>query len=314
MLWLIFFLVVTLFITLNSLAFLPVLCVSNNMLAKRLKRSLFEKASLQIAKFGTLLAILFSITLFADYIMQGKIMEYIIIPKICQYPMLLLCAGLAVLGLLFSLCLKVPKSVRMPLYCLNCVIGSVVFLTNIIITWAFLRSLPLVLDPNTFWTTWTTWQFQNSEQVFFILFILFAFFSGLFFAHLLSLTYFILRRNKDDFGRDYYNLIVNSHSRRASFMGILLFLPLTALIFLVPFSTQKIILIVDNLQALTSMVINKQYISYALGLSNLFFALSVLCIFIMSQAKLPLQKKYLLVFSMFSFLIGLTALFIKLWY
>ncbi len=320
MLWFLLLLITGFLFFAVSIACLPFICASNRLLAIRHSRSLYDKSAYHLAVLGSFLFIVFGITLFLDYYLDGIIFKYFIRPKFLNIVFLLMGNLFLLGGMIFFVIHKRSRVKSKLFFVLNVLVGGVLFLLTSSLTWVYLRS-------TIFFPEWTLTQLWTHEplQTPFLIFMLVSLFLGLTGAHILALIFFIIRRNKDDYGRDYYTTILASHAKRATYSGVLLCVAIAVLLFIIPTSYEKLTLLLLDLMNAGFMdgSLNSGDAFATVLLSDIYFyvpsllvfiPLSIICLQVIAKSALPLQRKSFAFFALLLLFIGLTVLVFRLWY
>lgn len=322
MLWFSLLLITILVFFSVSIACLPFLCERNRGLAIRNKRSLYDKSAKHLAFFGAIAFFAFGISLFLDYYLNGFIVQEFIRPKFLDIIFLSIANLFLLGGIVFFILLKLGKTSQRILFRFNFLVGVILLLLVSLLSWLYLRST-LIFPKWSFVQLWT----HEPLQILFFVYILFCVFLGLMGAHILSIIFFIIRRNSDDYGRDYYNTLITSHAKRAMYSGLLLCIPLAILVVALPvcYNRLKGLLlelshwgIVDAPKNISNCFICEgvscNYVYLYASLFVLFILLSILCMQRIAKSALPMQKKSFIFFA-FNFLaLGLAAVMFRLWY
>lgn len=289
-----------------AFACLPVLCLWNQRLARTQKSALYEKGAVHLAKFGMIFYILHGVLALMDYTFNGIIIKYLR-PFSLEIPFLLLGLLLMFGGGIFWLVKRTPKIMHIWWYRVNFLCGVGIFVLTVGMAWVFMRRI-IVLEKMNDVNIWLQSFFTGD----FILFTLFCILTGLMASHVFSLTFFVMRRHKDDFGRDYYRLMLTSHARRGVFMGILTILPALALLIIIPMIPNQLQYLLDFIRQYWNIGtegILTAFLALAFGLP-----LATICLYFLGCSEFPLQRKYLAFLSLVSLVIGVYAIYTKLFY
>jgi len=108
---------------------------------------------------------------------------------------------------------------------LGCLHSLLAFLLGSVLGWAFLQGLTSNWQPDlALPANWLLDLTQFSGIWLFICYLAACLFLALGVGYILSMIWFVLRRNRDDFGRDYYTGIISRSGGRAFFFSLLLLL------------------------------------------------------------------------------------------
>jgi len=320
MLWFSLLLVTVLVFFSVSVACLPFLCERNRTLAITHKSILYDKSAQHLAMFGVLAFFVFGVALFLDYYFNGFIVQYFIRPKFLDIIFILLANLFLLGGIVFFVLRKAGNKFQKVLFKFNIFIGAMLLVLISLLSWLYLRS-------TTMFEEWSLVQLWTHEplRILFLVYMSLCVFLGFMGAHILSIIFFIIRRNHDDYGRDYYNIIIASHAKRAVYSGLLLCIPVAILLFAMPISHEKLaalVLALFNL-GLTEAPVNAESTLTTFSFKNislfiyaliLLIPLSVLCLQRVTKSQLPMQKKSLILFSFLFLILGLTVLMFRLWF
>ncbi len=318
--WTLFLLSVTFLAFLcTSLACLPFISERNRIITRKLKRSLYEKGAKHFATFGAFFSLLLGILFVADYFANGLIATYFIRPTFMDNLFLGLAALYFVSGLCYLGITYTKKGVQNIFYKMNLILGTGQILGVIILLWHYLRATMFAPD----WTLEHLW-YQEPLQVPLIIFAITCLLMGLMGAHLLCLLFLIVRRNKDDYGRDYYNVLLKTHAQRACISGALFLVAILTMVLLMPLSTDRLHLLWIELQSFglypsmenisqddKNVLYNnwKYYIIAPLA----FLPIALLCLQRLSVTNLPLQKKSLVFISVIFIFLALICFLFRIW-
>ncbi len=296
-----------------SIASFAFICEKDRANATKLKSGIYEKGAKHLANFAQFFSIFLGVSFIFDYFMQGYLMRNFIVPN--QFELLfLILSGLFILsGLIFCISHSMNKVFRNIFFKLNVLIGLAELILLIFFTWIYFRNSILAPD----WTFLSLWQAEQFKPDFYI-YILCSLFMALFGSHIYALFYLILRRNRDNYGRDYYNTMLKSHAKRAFFSGFLMLLSFVALLYFLPLNLENFNFLMIEMQKIgINLSLNLE-----LGISELmeYYALIPLVIILfgllflqrIAVATLPLQKKSMFLLAFIFIHLGILPFFFQL--
>lgn len=322
-----------LFFTLSALC-LTFICSQNKRLAVREKRSIYAKAGKELTALARSICFIVSVLLISDYYFETSfIMQRLLQINFLLTPYLITTISIFVVGILLFISLKTKDPASQIFIYLSQIFSIFLIYMLSIHTFALIRS---VIIPD----SWHIYDFfyklliQNTHSfeafygfplIFTILFV-FCIFLGFFSAHLLSIMFFIYRRNSDDYGRDYYNTLITSHAKRSLFPGLIMCIILPLLILVTTLSQFDIINLVhffyDATEQVNLSILNENatfsYRNLAVVFTTgiCFIPLSVILLRPVANAQAkgtsPLQKKSLVFLSFITLILGLWFLLFRL--
>ena len=260
-------------------AVLPFVSVWDHRLAVARRRSLYDKSAGQTEHLTAALHTVFALGLAADFLADGFINRLMAGPWVFVWEGLVLSAALATLCSVAAL--LGGKKGRMVFSVLSGLVAMFSASLLCVLGWAFCLGALTGggADP--------------------ALFVVFALCLALAAAYGLALCWHILRRNADDFGRDYYTFTLAMRSRQAMSAGLLLTLSAASMFWMYP--------AVDGAQSLALLPFAGAFAPQALTAGMFCLPAAALLWYGMSRAALPMQRRSLAFLALPLLLIGVYA-------
>lgn len=279
-------------------AVLPFVSVWDHRLAVARRRSLYDKSAGQTEHLTAALHTVFALGLAADFLADGFINRLMAGPWVFVWEGLVLSAALATLCSVAAL--LVGKKGRMVFSVLSGLVAMFSASLLCVLGWAFCLGALTGggADPEEAMQAFMV-LLAGLHSVGFALFVVFALCLALAAAYGLALCWHILRRNADDFGRDYYTFTLAMRSRQAMSAGLLLTLSAASMFWMYP--------AVDGAQSLALLPFAAQYAPVALTAGMFFLPVAALLWYAVSRAALPMQRRSLAFLALPLLLAGVYA-------
>lgn len=303
-------LAVPLFLFLLSMAaFLPVLCLLDNQLATRTKRAIFKKSVNQINILGIFSWLFLSHALLADYLAHGFAYTYFYQNSITAN--LFFFGMVGAFATLINFCIM-KKFKNTGMYLITSLISLTTACLLFILAWVFLRNIDLVtlnsIKDIFVISSMPSISSQATEivglwdQLIFVFYLATSLLMGFVAAKSMLLCWYVIRRNRDDYGRDYYTQIIQTRAQQLVYSGSLFLLLTAAFMWNIPsFSLERFILIFAG-----NSIFLMTVFSFALPVAVIFWS-------IIAKNPQPLQKKSLIFSSFLLFILGWISLLTRIW-
>ena len=290
---------------------LPFAAFADKLQATRQQRSIFAKSAMQVAQLAVLLQSFGVVALLADLLLDGCVNRFM---QGVWRPIWVGTIACLAVALLFSLLAVsvgkskntsgAPNSACLVLSGLAALIGAAL---AFICVWVFLRggSLPLPAEGETLASSFAALLAATAKlslAVYALICLVLAWVG----AQAQALVWYLVLRRRDDFGRDYYTLMLRAHAKQASTLSGLVLLPLMvgALGFIPTFSSLRLLQVLPW-TANVNMVV--------LSIGTLCLPLAAACWFLLYRAELPLRKKTLAIVAVPLVLVWFFSLLARVW-
>ncbi len=296
-----------------NIACLPLLAEKNRSLAIKLKSSIYDKGIKHLIVLAGIFSLLFGISLLADYYLNGLIVNHFIKPNFFDLFFIVVGSLYIFNGIIFICYPKNNKKIKNIFLKFSFLIGLIQWALLSLLSFAYLTKLHFItgafnLNGLLLWI-------QNFQQVPFYFYAFICLFMGILGAHFLSMFFLLFRRNKDDFGRDYYNTLLKSHAKRSVVSGILMLIPMLILCILYPFNLENFSFLVNDLSKFALILpmtlqnsviaLSKYYV--LLPFTFVFFALTFMQA--LALAAIPMQRKSFIFLAFIFFILGIFFFF-----
>jgi hypothetical protein len=267
------------------------------------RRSLYDKSAGQTETLTAILQVLFAVALGADMLAGGAVNA--LMTGVWAFVWEVFVLSLAAAALCAVAVLFASRIFKIILGIINGLISVLALCAGTVLAWAYcLGALNFGAG-------------DAGQSTFLILlagmhsmgFILFAFTMlclALSAAYTLALSWHILSRNRDDFGRDYYTFVLTMRAKQAAFSLFLLNIAVGAMM--------------GGLQKMEDMAVCQlfafagEYAVYANWLMLLFLPVAFACCSAMARSAVPMQRRTLAFLAVLMILLGMYILSLSITY